>query len=359
MHIQADLGLPLMVQMGGKDLELLAAMCMKRRHLSRVQSVEKDEEGKLSLLELPELVLEEILCRLDAHSLCRAASVCKQLWDLCRGDHLWEPLFKAKWGKIVGPAAQKEWQNSSTSVRHSQGGGSITVEHRFRKALVWPFSRVWPLLGLKSRISEKTHGVLSNSIMAWYGALETGAFSFPAQVYNREHGHIGFLLSCYDAVLSYDPKTGTFKARYPPHGSRTVVTEEGVQWKRLRASPVPIQAHELYVTDCLNVLHPGDHVEVQWRRNKDFPYGWWYGVVGHSEGCITETQHCRCHLDGTVWLEFNQYAAGSRWRRAAVNRKTHREEGNDTEGFYAGIRKLYLKGEISVWKQLWPTETLD
>ncbi|KAF9593708.1 hypothetical protein IFM89_024646 [Coptis chinensis] len=25
----------------------------------------------------------------------------------------------------------------------------------------------------------------------------------------------------------------------------------------------------------------GDHVEIQWRGNKELPYGWWYGVVGH------------------------------------------------------------------------------
>lgn len=83
----------------------------------------------------------------------------------------------------------------------------------------------------------------------------------------------------------------------------------------------------------------------------------YYRIVkwGAKELIITEAACCA----GTVWLEFNQYAVGSRWRRAAVNRKTHREEGNETEGFYAGIRKLNLKGEISVWKQHWPTETLD
>jgi hypothetical protein len=58
-------------------------------------------------------------------------------------------------------------------------------------------------------------------------------------------------------------------------------------------------------------------------------------------------------------LEFNQYTLGSRWRRAAINRKSHREEGNEAEGFYGGIRKLKTKEEISIWKRLWPTETLE
>lgn len=61
----------------------------------------------------------------------------------------------------------------------------------------------------------------------------------------------------------------------------------------------------------------------------------------------------------TVWLEFNQYTLGSRWRRAAINRKSHREEGNEAEGFYGGIRKLKTKEEINIWKKLWPTETLE
>ena len=61
----------------------------------------------------------------------------------------------------------------------------------------------------------------------------------------------------------------------------------------------------------------------------------------------------------TIMLEFNQYTPGSRWRRAAVNRKNHREEGNETDGFYGGIRKLKSKDEINMWKQLWPTDNLE
>ena len=61
--------------------------------------------------------------------------------------------------------------------------------------------------------------------------------------------------------------------RYPPHGPRTIVVEEGVKWERLRAPPMDTPAHDLHASDCLHDLHPGDHIEVQWRRNKEFPYG--------------------------------------------------------------------------------------
>lgn len=29
-----------------------------------------------------------------------------------------------------------------------------------------------------------------------------------------QNGHVGFMLSCYDAQMSYDPRTDTFQARY-------------------------------------------------------------------------------------------------------------------------------------------------
>ena len=64
--------------------------------------------------------------------------------------------------------------------------------------------------------------------------------------------------------------------RYPPHGRRTMVIEEGVKWERLRAPPVDTPAHELHISDCLNDLRPGDHIEIQWRRSKENPYGVYY-----------------------------------------------------------------------------------
>ncbi|PKI77212.1 hypothetical protein CRG98_002422 [Punica granatum] len=175
--------------------------------------------------------------------------------------------------------------------------------------------------------------------MCWFLALESGRFWFPAQVYNRENGHVGFVLSCYDAELSYDHRTDTFTAR-------------------IRPAPVGTSAHDLHSSDCLHDLRPGDHIEIQWRRNKEFPYGWWYGVVGHLEPCNGNEKYCRCHESDNVVLEFKQYSLGSRWRLAIINRRNHREEGNEINGFYGGIRKLYTLKEISMWKQLWPSELL-
>lgn len=61
--------------------------------------------------------------------------------------------------------------------------------------------------------------------------------------------------------------------RYPPHGTKPVAIESGIPWERLRAAPVDTPPRVLHISSCLNDLCPGDHIEIQWRRNKEFPYG--------------------------------------------------------------------------------------
>ncbi|KAH9537450.1 hypothetical protein CY35_16G053400 [Sphagnum magellanicum] len=319
-------------------------------------AVEEEEERssseRISVLDLPELALEGILTRLPATSLAHMAGVCQELRKRCCSDHLWQHLFQQKWSRIAGPSAFREWQQHLKSQAEEMAGAAAADRSAAARFFWgWPLSCLWPF----SWLQHLQHGQQQpattrlpplDSLMAWYWALESGTFWFPAQVYNRENGHVGFMLSCYDAELSYDRHSDSFRARYPPHGLRSIVVEEGVQWDRLRAPPLDMPAHDLHQSDCLEELQPGDHVEVQWRRNKDFPYGWWYGVVGHAETCSRESHHCSCHLHGMVWLEFNQYSVGSRWRRAAIDRKNHREEGNEAEGFYGGIRKLSTKDEV-------------
>ncbi|XP_009350006.1 F-box protein At2g26850 [Pyrus x bretschneideri] len=335
-------------------------MSLVRRTLSlsssKVENV--DDTPEMSVLDLPELVLECILDKLPPEALFRMTGVCSSLRERCRSDHLWEKHMKMKWGRVIGPAAYREWQWHIASKTDL-----IDVKQGKQKGLMRILSLGWPFSWIRSKVddhgSKQRSSLPADSIMAWYLALETGRFWFPAQVYNRENGHVGFVLSCYDAELSYDPRTDTFQARYPPHGRRAVAIEKGVSWERLRAPPVDTPPHDLHVSDCLNELRPGDHIEIQWRRNKEFPYGWWYGVVGHLESCDGNENYCLCHNSGTVVLEFNQYTHGSRWRCTNISRRDHREEGNEADGFYGGIRKLRSKQEISMWKLIWPTQVLE
>ena len=73
--------------------------------------------------------------------------------------------------------------------------------------------------------------------------------------------------------------------RYSPHGRRT--TEENISWDRLRGPPVDTPSYDLHISDSLLDLKPGDHIEIQWRRNKEFPYGEFPNIrsLGQNSKC--------------------------------------------------------------------------
>ncbi|KAM7256219.1 hypothetical protein ACFE04_011960 [Oxalis oulophora] len=73
--------------------------------------------------------------------------------------------------------------------------------------------------------------------------------------------------------------------------------EENITWDRIRAPPFDNPAHVLDISDCLHDLKPSDHIEIQWRRNNDISYGWWYGVVGHLESCDQNKDYCNCRYN--------------------------------------------------------------
>ncbi|XP_002968595.2 F-box protein At2g26850 [Selaginella moellendorffii] len=330
-----------------------------------------------SILDLPDLALDDILSRLPADSLLRLGGVCQELRQRCKSGHFWESLVYEKWGEIAGPGAYREWCRNpvlESSPRKGRTAQEIAAKNACERPncgwkLLWPSiaaACLWPLSVARERLMALRSKAPrpSDSLMAWYWALETGNLWFRGQVFNRENGHVGFLLSCYDAELSYVRSSDSFRARYPPHGPRALVMEDDISWERVRASPVQTPAHDLHTSDCLAELRPGDHIEVQWRRTKEFPYGWWYGIVGHSDSCSnagnnSSRQHCSCQSDNTVWLVFNQFTSGSRWKRTPIDRVSHREEGNETDGYYGGIRKLRSKDEISMWERLWPVDILE
>ncbi|XP_016483959.2 F-box protein At2g26850 isoform X1 [Nicotiana tabacum] len=343
---------------GRNAISYLNLPLMKKPVKSKLENVvEKEEE--ISLLELPDLTLECIFERLPPNGLCSMAAVCSSLREKCKSDHLWEKHMKEKWGALIGSAAYREWQ----CYIASRNNVFLLENSRKKKDLLGKFSEIRQLLWNRSKGNEDNSKVRSSSamssIMDWYLSLESGKFWFSAQVFNREvqNGHVGFTLSCYDAEVSYDCNTNTFRARYPTQGRRIV--EENIEWNRLRAPTVDTPPYVLHISDCLNDLKPDDHFEIQWRKSKEFPYGWWYGVVGHLESCNGNELNCHCHSSDTVLLEFKQYTPGSRWRQIVINRKEHREVGNEADGFYGGIRKLYSDKEISLWKSLWPSSTLE
>ncbi|XP_076925399.1 F-box protein At2g26850-like [Bidens hawaiensis] len=332
------------------DKDKAKRRCYNSKLNTKTENIETNTISESSLLNLPDLALETILEKLEPADLCKMACVSTYFRDICFTDYLWKHHMKQRWGRLIGSVAQKEWMLHVASQKHSLDGAES------RGFL----SKLWPVMMFKFNDERKPIQPPDTcSIVSCYRALETGRFWFPAQIFNRENGHVGFVMSCYDAELSYDSQTDTFKARYPPHGPRAVASESGVTWERLREVPVDSSPHDLHTSTCLNKLRPKDHIEIQWRRNKQFPYGWWYGVIGHLESCDANDTYCRCHESDMVMLEFKQYAPGSRWRHMTINRKEHREEGNETEGFYGGIKKLYNKDDISTWQRFWPNDVLE
>ncbi|KAL3632572.1 hypothetical protein CASFOL_025556 [Castilleja foliolosa] len=317
-----------------------------------LEEVIKEKTSENFLLDLPDLPLDCILERLSHLDLYSLSRVCYSLRQKCTSDHLWEKHLNKKWGGVIGDAAFSEWQCQIASKRTHK------LLHCKSQKKVQFFSRFFYFFGFKSgEKSDLRSSLPVSSVMTCYLALENGKFWFPAQVFNRENGHIGFVLSCYDARLSYGSTTDNFIARYRAQG-RSVI-EEGIEWDRIRGPTIDTPSNVLHLTDCLDDLKPGDHIEVQWRRNKEFPYGWWYGVVGHLESCFANKFTCHCHINDTVILEFKQYSPGSRYRKTMISRKDHREVGNEADGFYGGIRKLYKKEEVAKWKELWPNCILE
>ncbi|XP_020583935.1 F-box protein At2g26850-like [Phalaenopsis equestris] len=311
----------------------------------------------ITVLDLPELPLDCILKKLSPFELCNMACVCRSLRERCRSDDLWERHMREKWSRVIGETARRKWKLQAAEGRAFNIRGEavgVTWKVWMGRLVSW-----WALSWLKHKMEcrRKRNCPPDYSLVSFYQALESGRFSFTAQVYNRENGHTGFLMSCYDAEVCYNPRTGNLFARYPPHGKRIPAIEE-VPWERTRAPSVVTPPHELHISDCLSDLHPGDHFEIQWRRNKEFPYGWWFGVIGHLETCDRSDRHCYCGSNETIVLEFNHYPAGSRWRRKTINRKEHSEDGDENHGFYGGIRKIHSKEEISKWMQFWPAQVL-
>lgn len=84
---------------------------------------------------------------------------------------------------------------------------------------------------------------------------------------------IRMALIFWDRLVMGDGLALTVFYRYPPHGRKPAKEESGVQWSRVRSPPVSTPAHDLHASGCLGDLRPGDHFEIQWRKNKDFPYG--------------------------------------------------------------------------------------
>jgi len=51
------------------------------------------------------------------------------------------------------------------------------------------------------------------------------------------------------------------------------VVGKNIEWEILRAPPVDTPPCVRYISDCLEDLKPGDHIEIQWKSRREFAYG--------------------------------------------------------------------------------------
>lgn len=116
------------------------------------------------------------------------SAVCSSLRERCVSDHVWAKRMKRKWGKVIGDAAYREWQwyialkNRSNLLNNQRNQSNLLFESVVK---ICPFLS-WFNIKPRAEKELKNGGLPVDSIMGWYLALETGRFSFPAQVYNRE-----------------------------------------------------------------------------------------------------------------------------------------------------------------------------
>jgi F-box domain len=172
-------------------LDLLPKMFNKLKTTDRVpeeKALAKMEVAEVSILDLPELALEIILEKLPPASLTNMACVCTSLKERCTGNHLWERHIQKKWSSIIGESATKKWKLYKTNLMVGKEKNSKEKSWILSLAWAWPISWIKSLLecGGDNKVMNKNLHQLEMNSISYYGALESGKFWFPAQVFNRE-----------------------------------------------------------------------------------------------------------------------------------------------------------------------------
>lgn len=137
------------------------------------------------------------------------------------------------------------------------------------------------MMQISAMISALTHCAQGTNfclILAMMKHKLWTCFMVSRQTTSADDSYFRFFLVSSRCLSAITQNRKHWRARYPPHGRRTVVLEDGIQWERVRAPPVKTLAHDLHASDCLHELRPGDNIEIQWRRNKEFPYGMFLGA---------------------------------------------------------------------------------
>ncbi|KAF7819127.1 F-box protein [Senna tora] len=305
--------------------------------------MENKKEGNISLLDLPESILDYILKLLSPVELCTTSEVCTSLRNKCSSNDLWEEHIKRKWDRVIGHGAYKEWECHITTAKQEN---PLRMDEN---GSLGSFYGDWPNLSLGSYLEngQQLRGSLSNYFMkALYLCLEGGTFWFPSQLYRRQ----GLLLICQDVLLHYDSKTDTFEARQQYGNCRCIGRK--LRWDMVRVAWLEISPYQLHVSCDLHNLKTGDHIEIQFRANKQTPYDWWFGVIGHLDTCDKKQNQCGCDQSEMLVVEVKLGYPRMQVKRLLLKRNNHGEQDDGKGRLYGGIRKIQSEQEIDTWMRL-------
>ncbi|CAK8543076.1 unnamed protein product [Lathyrus sativus] len=309
---------------------------------STTPKLDKQEDCKGSLLSLPQEILDCILKQLSPKDLFMVSHVCTHLRNNSRSDYLWNQHVEQKWSKLEGEDFHNEWKYHTEKIRNEE---SLFLHQNQSKSCGnisgdYPYQRLHSYLKSNRALNDL---IKNHSQMALYIFLESGRFWFPVQVYKATKK----TLYCYDALASYDSRTDTFRTRSTNAGQRLV--ERDIEWERLRMPPPKTFLVDYYEYSNLNDLKPGDHIEIQKRRRKAFPYhDWAYASICHLKSCDRDINQCSCQ-DNDL-LEMMIHKRGSIHKYLMSRTMTHLITWKDFN-FLNGIRKL-TNEEVEKWHNL-------
>ena len=100
----------------------------------------------------------------------------------------------------------------------------------------------------------------------------------------------------------------------------------------------------------LDAFTINEAVEIQWKQQPSYPFGWWYGKIVNIER--------RDSGSGDICLNFEQYYPNSPWYQVFCRFENgHPVQHMNNGGFVGGIRKID-QPQCDKWNQFMPENKL-
>lgn len=183
--------------------------------------------------------------------------------------------------------------------------------------------------------------------------------------------HKAFALCAQPAWVRWDAKVACYMAKYvsaQPTEPERILVEEAWRLRfcpvevrgELRPGKMPTQAEQTgdstrilpypyrVLTSVDDNLRVGSGVEVQFKMQKDSPFGWWYGRLDS----LHESEETGQRLFSAT-IAFDQFPEDSCWSQMNVEFGDGRLRSNDLGGFVGGIRPC-TEQEQKTWESLFP-----